>query len=56
MFTVPIGGWDGNHLDPKAPGLGLPDDLVVDYVRVYQRKDLASDADTVNATAPAPAK
>ena len=36
MFTMPNGGWDGNVLD----GSHLPDDLVVDYVRVWQRKDL----------------
>lgn len=36
MFTVPQGGWDGNYLDDSK----LPDDFVIDYVRVWQRKDL----------------
>jgi beta-glucanase (GH16 family) len=36
MFTLPSGGWDNSPLDDSR----LPDDLVVDYVRVWQRKDL----------------
>ncbi|SDT88671.1 Glycosyl hydrolases family 16 [Verrucomicrobium sp. GAS474] len=44
MFTLPSGGWDGNVLDPQNPQ--LPDECVVDYVRCWQRRDLASDADT----------
>lgn len=36
MFTMPSGGWDGNVLDES----GLPDEYVIDYVRVWQRKDL----------------
>lgn len=41
MFTLPSGGWDNRPLDDA----GLPDDFVIDYVRVWQRKDLASSAD-----------
>jgi len=41
MFTLPQGGWDNSPLDPAR----LPDDFVIDYVRVWQRKDLASAAD-----------
>ncbi len=37
IFTLPRGGWDGNDPD----GTGLPDDFVIDYVRVWQRSDLA---------------
>ncbi|HEX2949137.1 MAG TPA: glycoside hydrolase family 16 protein [Armatimonadota bacterium] len=37
MFTLPCGGWGGNVLT----GEGLPDDFVIDYVRVWQRSDLA---------------
>ena len=38
IVYMPTGGWDNNTLD----GAGLPDDLVIDYVRCWQRKDLAS--------------
>ena len=41
IFEVTTGGWDNNPVDDKQ----LPADYVVDYVRVWQRKDLASDAD-----------
>jgi beta-glucanase (GH16 family) len=41
MFTNVSGGWDNNAIDDAA----LPDDFVIDYVRAWQRKDLASDAD-----------
>jgi beta-glucanase (GH16 family) len=37
MFTLPCGGWDNNALDDAK----LPGDLVIDYVRCWQRKDLA---------------
>ncbi|HEY8967040.1 MAG TPA: glycoside hydrolase family 16 protein [Candidatus Methylacidiphilales bacterium] len=37
MFTLPTGGWDNNALDDAQ----LPADYVIDYVRVWQRKDLA---------------
>ena len=41
LFTVPVGGWDNDRLDASQ----LPADLVIDYVRVWQRQDLATDAD-----------
>lgn len=41
MFTNVSGGWDNNAIDDSA----LPDDLVIDYVRAWQRKDLASEVD-----------
>jgi hypothetical protein len=39
MFTLPSGGWDNSPLDDGR----LPDDFVIDYVRVWQRKDLANE-------------
>jgi beta-glucanase (GH16 family) len=36
MFTMPMGGWDNSPLDETQ----LPDDFVIDYVRVWQRRDL----------------
>ena len=36
MFTLPMGGWDNSPLDDAR----LPDDFVIDYVRVWQRRDL----------------
>ena len=36
MFTLPLGGWDNSPVDDTQ----LPDDLVIDYVRVWQRRDL----------------
>ncbi len=44
------GGWDNNALDDAQ----LPADFVIDYIRIWQRKDLASDADS--PAAPDPAK
>ena len=41
MFTLPSGGWDNSSLDDAQ----LPDDFIIDYVRVWQRKDLAAEAD-----------
>lgn len=41
MFTLISGGWDNQPLDDAK----LPDDFVIDYVRVWQRKDLASPVD-----------
>ena len=41
MFTLPMGGWDNSPLDDAR----LPDDFVIDYVRVWQRKDLAGGAE-----------
>ena len=40
MFTLVSGGWDNNQLDDSK----LPDDFTIDYVRAWQRKDLASEA------------
>jgi beta-glucanase (GH16 family) len=37
MFTLPMGGWDNNDLDDAQ----LPAAFVIDYVRVWQRKDLS---------------
>jgi beta-glucanase (GH16 family) len=34
MLTLPSGRWDSNTLDEAA----LPDDFVIDYVRVWQSK------------------
>ncbi len=34
IFTMPSGGWDNDRLDDSQ----LPDDFVIDYVRVWQRK------------------
>ncbi len=41
MFTLPMGGWDNDALDIKK----LPADFLIDYVRVWQRKDLANEGD-----------
>ena len=41
MFNMVSGGWDNEPLEDAK----LPDDFVIDYVRVWQRKDLASPAD-----------
>jgi beta-glucanase (GH16 family) len=49
MFTQPSGGWDNDQLDDKK----LPADFVIDYVRVWQRKDLAPAVDGPKASAPA---
>jgi beta-glucanase (GH16 family) len=43
IFEVTTGGWDNDAVDDKQ----LPADYLVDYVRVWQRKDLASSADGV---------
>lgn len=40
MFTLPSGGWDNDSVDNTR----LPADFVIDYVRVWQRKDLAGGA------------
>ena len=37
MFTLPAGGWDNDWLDDAR----LPDEFLIDYVRVWQRDDLA---------------
>ncbi len=41
IFTMPIGGWDNRPLDDAQ----LPAEFVIDYVRVWQRSDLASSVD-----------
>jgi beta-glucanase (GH16 family) len=51
MFTLPMGGWDNSPLDDAK----LPDDFVIDYVRVWQRKDLASNVDGPKTAKPPPA-
>jgi beta-glucanase (GH16 family) len=43
IFEVTTGGWDNNGVDDKQ----LPADYVVDYVRVWQRKDLAAPTEPV---------
>jgi beta-glucanase (GH16 family) len=50
MFTHVTGGWDNNAIDDKQ----LPDDFLIDYVRVWQRKDLASEVDGPQGAAKAP--
>ena len=37
MFTLPAGGWDNDWLDDAR----LPGEFQIDYVRVWQRADLA---------------
>jgi beta-glucanase (GH16 family) len=41
LFTAVSGGWGGNNLT----GEGLPDDFVLDYVRVWQRRDWTESPD-----------
>lgn len=41
IFETTTGGWDNNSVDDRQ----LPADYVIDYVRVWQRKDLASPVD-----------
>ena len=41
MFDLVTGGWEAEPLDDTK----LPADFVIDYVRAWQRKDLASDLD-----------
>jgi beta-glucanase (GH16 family) len=41
IFEVTTGGWENNSVDDTK----FPVDYVIDYVRCWQRKDLASDAD-----------
>lgn len=43
MFTLPTGGWDNTPLVDSR----LPAEFAIDYVRVWQRKDLASAPDSV---------
>ena len=48
--TCPVGGAVTNCLDDAQ----LPDEFVIDYVRCWQRKDLASEVDGVKSTEPTP--
>lgn len=48
MFTLPTGGWDNDALDDAR----LPADFSIDYVRVWQRRDLVSTTDTKQAATP----
>jgi len=41
LIEMTTGGWDNNSVDDAR----LPVDYLIDYVRVWQRKDLASEAD-----------
>jgi len=41
MYDMVSGGWDKDPLDDAK----LPDDFIIDYVRVWQRKDLATPED-----------
>ncbi|GHC05421.1 glycoside hydrolase family 16 protein [Cerasicoccus arenae] len=41
IFTFVAGGWDNEPMDDKQ----LPEEFVIDYVRVWQRADLASEVD-----------
>ena len=43
MFILPTGGWDNTPLVDSR----LPAEFAIDYVRVWQRKDLASAPDSV---------
>ncbi len=47
IFYMPSGGWDNDATDDKQ----LPADFVIDYVRAWQRKDLASPLDHAPAGA-----
>ena len=51
ILEMTTGGWDNNAVDDAQ----LPADYVIDYVRAWQRRDLASEADGVKTTAAAPA-
>lgn len=41
MFDMVTGGWDNDPVDDSK----LPSDFVIDYIRIWQRQDLASDVD-----------
>lgn len=47
IIEMTTGGWDNNSVDDSQ----LPVDYVIDYVRVWQRKDLASPADGYKSAA-----
>lgn len=46
IFTFVAGGWDNTGLNDKQ----LPAEFEIDYVRAWQRTDLASDVDGVQST------
>lgn len=48
IYTMTSGGWGGNEVDDT----GLPDDLVIDWVRAWQRDDLAALPPTVVPVTP----
>jgi hypothetical protein len=50
IFEITTGGWDNDRLDDAR----LPVDYVIDYVRCWQRRDLASGVDGFQASATAP--
>jgi len=41
LLTMPIGGWDNRPIDDQQ----LPADFMIDYVKAWQRSDLASETD-----------
>ena len=52
LIEITTGGWDNNAVDDSQ----LPADYLIDYVRVWQRKDLASAADGKQPAAKAESK
>ena len=46
IIEITTGGWDNNAVDDAQ----LPADYLIDYVRVWQRKDLASEVDGLQPT------
>ena len=52
ILYMVTGGWDNNALDDTQ----LPVDFIFDYVRIWQRKDLASDVDGFQSVAKPAAK
>jgi beta-glucanase (GH16 family) len=45
IIEITTGGWDNNAVDDAQ----LPADYLIDYVRVWQRKDLASEVDGLSS-------
>jgi beta-glucanase (GH16 family) len=48
MYTLPAGGWDNNAVDDAQ----LPAEFQIDYVRAWQRADMASEVDGPKTPAP----
>ena len=44
-MEITTGGWDNNAVDDAQ----LPADYLIDYVRVWQRKDFASEVDGLSS-------